>query len=274
MADLIRFENVALGYRRNVVLADLNFAVQEGEFFGIVGANGSGKTTILRAMLGILRPLSGRVAFTPGKARNLFNDEPRIVHVDGNGRLVRDEGEGRMPFGYVPQRGFLDEIFPLTAREIVLMGCYGRLGPWRRPGQRERDLTEKSLAQVGIGGLATQRFRNLSGGQKQRVLIARALVAEAKVLVLDEPTDGMDLEGQHAILDLIVKLREQSGVSLIYVTHRLNELANTAQRLMLLHEGKVRIGRVEEILTAAVLREVYGVEAKVEQIDGKRVIVA
>lgn len=247
MADLIRFENVTLGYRRNVVLADLNFAVQEGEFFGIVGANGSGKTTLLRAMLGVMAPLAGR------------------VHVSQTAEVH---------FGYVPQRGFLDEIFPLTAREIVLMGCYGRLGLWRRPGQREHEQAEKCLAQVGIGALATQRFRNLSGGQKQRVLIARALVAEAKVLVLDEPTDGMDLEGQRAILDLIEDLRERSGVSVIYVTHRLNELANAAQRLMLLHEGKVRIGRVEEILTGPVLREVYGVDAKVEQLDGKRVIIA
>jgi len=247
MKSVIEFERVTLGYRRAVVLADLSFSVQEGEFFGIVGANGSGKTTILRAMLGILAPLKGRISFAGGKAR--------------------------MRFGYVPQRAFIDEMFPLTAQEIVLMGRYGRVPVGRRPAPRDREIAEQQLAHVGIHELAGKRFRTLSGGQKQRTLIARALAAEAKVLLMDEPTDGMDLEGQQAILDLIGRLRAETGVTVVYVTHKLNELANTAQRLLLLHDGRMRVGQADEVLTSLGLREVYGVEAQVVQVAGKRVIV-
>jgi ABC-type Mn2+/Zn2+ transport system ATPase subunit len=242
----IRFNNVTLGYGQRIVLSSLNFAILDGEFFAIIGANGSGKTTILRALLGILKPRQGAVEFR-------------------NGRRLR--------FGYVPQRGILDEIFPLTAREIVVMGCYGRLGVLRRPTNADRTLAGNNLDRVGVAHLADKRFADLSGGQKQRVLIARALMAEAHAMVLDEPTDGMDLEGQHAILELIENLRAETGVTVIYVTHRLNELANSAQRMLLLHEGTVRIGSTEEILRTEVLQEVYGVEVRVAQVNGKRVIV-
>ena len=246
MTELIQFQNVTLGYRHKVVLANLNFTISEGGFFGIVGANGSGKTTILRALLGVLKPMNGRILFRGS--------------------------ETRTQFGYVPQRAFIDEMFPLAAREIVLMGRYGNLGPGRRPSPRDRNVVEQQLAHVGIAMLAGKRFRDLSGGQKQRVLIARALASEARMLVFDEPTDGMDLEGQHEIVELITRLRSESGVTVVYVTHRLNELSNAAQRLMLLHEGRVRIGAVDEILTEAVLQEVYGIAAHVAQVNGKRVI--
>ncbi len=243
---LIQFKNVTLGYGQRTILTGLNFSILDGEFFAIIGANGSGKTTILRALLGIIKPRQGAVEFRDGQ---------------------------RLRFGYVPQRGILDEIFPLTARELVLMGCYGRLGVLRRPSKADRTLADKNLDRVGAVRLAGKRFADLSGGQKQRVLIARALMADAHAMVLDEPTDGMDLEGQHAILELIEKLRSESGVTVIYVTHRLNELANSAQRMLLLHEGRVRIGPTEEILHAEVLREVYGVDARVAHVNGKRVIV-
>jgi ABC-type Mn2+/Zn2+ transport system ATPase subunit len=244
---LIEFQNVTLGYRNHVVLEGLDFAIGEGEFFGIVGANGSGKTTMLRAMLGIISPRKGRIAFAGG--------------------------EERLRFGYVPQRAHIDEMFPFTAREIVLMGRYGLLPPGRRPTDNDRRIAERQLEHVGIGALAGKRFRDMSGGQKQRTLFARALAAEARVLLMDEPTEGMDLEGQQAILELIGRLRAESGVSIVYVTHRLNELADSAQRLLLLHHGQVRVGPVEELLTPAVLRQMYGVEALVEIVAGKRVII-
>jgi len=247
MSTLVEFDHVRLGYRRRVVLESLSFTVQEGEFFGIVGANGSGKTTILRAMLGILEPLSGRVTYSGGSRR--------------------------LRFGYVPQRAVVDEMFPLTAHEIVLMGRYGLLPPGRRPSAADHDAAESQLARVGLEGLSNKRFRDMSGGQKQRTLFARALAAEARVLLMDEPTDGMDLEGQQAILELIEGLRESGSISVVYVTHRLNELANSAQRLLLLHEGQVRVGPADELLSPEVLQALYNVRVRVEHIGGKRVIV-
>ncbi|HEY2774655.1 MAG TPA: metal ABC transporter ATP-binding protein [Candidatus Binatia bacterium] len=244
---LVDFQGVTLGYRRHVVLSDLSFSIVEGEFFGVVGANGSGKTTILRAMLGIIRPHAGRILF--------------------------DGREESMRFGYVPQRAHIDEMFPLTAREIVLMGRYGLLPPGRRPGAEDRRIADRQLEHVGLGGMAEKRFRDMSGGQKQRTLFARALAAEARILLMDEPTEGMDLEGQQAILELIAQLRAEIGVTVVYVTHRLNELADSADRLLLLHEGQVRVGPVDELLTAEVLHEMYGVDAHVARLAGKRVVV-
>jgi len=243
---LIEFDRVSLGYRGRVVLSDLDFAIHENEFFGIVGANGSGKTTILRAMLGSPAPLSGRIRYAGG--------------------------DRRIRFGYVPQRAVVDEMFPLTVHEVVLMGRYGLIGPGRRPSADDSRIARQQLAHVGIGELAEKRFRDLSGGQKQRTLVARALAADARLLLVDEPTDGMDVASQQAMLSLITGLRREMGISVVYVTHRLNELANSAQRLLLLHDGKIRVGDVDELMTPTVLGAVYGARIAVEMVDGKRVV--
>ncbi|MCG3149939.1 MAG: putative ABC transporter ATP-binding protein [Verrucomicrobiae bacterium] len=264
MTELIRFDNVTLGYRRRVVLEDLNFSIRDGEFFGIVGANGSGKTTILRALLGILKPHRGQI----------FGYLPAGEALPEGGRVVLNEMPGALRFGYVPQRGFLDEMYPLTGRDIVLMGRAAVCGPLQWPGVRDRQVVQEALEHVGAGELADRPFRALSGGQKQRVLIARALASESRLLVLDEPTDGMDLEGQRSILDLIFRLRAETGITVVYVTHRLNELTNVVQRLLLLHAGQVRVGTADEVLTSEVLSAVYGVPVRVELIEGRRVILA
>lgn len=265
MNDLIRFDNVTLGYRQRVVARDLNFSIRDGEFFGIVGANGSGKTTILRALLGILRPLRGSVLgwVEPGAQEALPE----------GGWCDLTSTPGAVRFGYVPQRGFLDELYPLTARDIVMMGRYGTLGLLNRPGARDRALVAQSLSEAGIADVADQRFADLSGGQKQRVLIARALASEARVLVLDEPTDGMDLAGQHEIMDFMARLQAATGVTVVYVTHRLNELSQVAQRLMLLHDGIVRIGPAADILTSETLSMVYGLPVRVERLQRKRMVI-
>lgn len=264
MNDLIRFENVTLGYGQRVVLRNLCFTIRSGEFFGIVGANGSGKTTILRALLGLLRPLQGSVRIWLLPAQH-----PALPE---GGWCNLSERPGALRFGYVPQRGFLDEMYPLTAFEVAMMGRYGALGPLRRPAKRDRELVKQALARVGLEQLAAHRFADLSGGQKQRLLIARALASGARVLALDEPTDGMDLEGRRGILDLICRLRTELGETVIYVTHHLNELANTAQRLLLLRDGLAQVGLPEEVLTRTVLEQIYGVPVRVEQWDNQRVV--
>jgi ABC-type Mn2+/Zn2+ transport system ATPase subunit len=254
---LIELEGVTLGYGRRKVLSSLSFSIRQGEFFGIVGANGSGKTTLLRAILGILPPLQGRILFHALQQKDHpTNSQPAATR-----------------FGYVPQRELIDDIFPLTALEITLMGRYGALGPLQRPSSRDRSAAAQRLDQVGLGDLAHKQFRELSGGQKQRVLIARALTAEAQVLAFDEPTNGMDLEGEQAILDLIRRLQQESRLTVLFVSHMLNLIANSADRLLLLHEGRVRLGDVDEILSAEVLQELYGVAVVVQRVGSKRVIV-
>lgn len=242
--DLVRFDNVIISDRRRAVLSNLSFAIREGEFFGIVGGGRSGKTTLVRAMLGIVKPASGEI----------------IVHVRAGeaGPMLPDGGyvnpsdtPGALRFGYVPQRDSIDEVFPLTVREIVLMGRHAALGLLQKPTTHGRDLAEKKLALLGLSDLAGKRYRTLSSDQKQRVLIARALATELRVMVLDEPADGVSQENRRAIMELLARMHAENSVTVIYATRRSYELSGTAERLMLLQAGTARIGSAAEILEIA-----------------------
>jgi ABC-type Mn2+/Zn2+ transport system ATPase subunit len=245
MSALVTFDRATLGYGRKTVLTDLSFDIPEGDFLGLVGPNGSGKTTILRAILDTLEPMSGTVRITPG---------------------VR--------FGYVPQRDHVDYNFPLKVIDVVMMGRYDRIGLGRRPGLRDRKLAQAALEHVGIPHLANQQLVALSGGQRQRTLIARALVGEPNVLVLDEPTNGMDLVSTTQILGLVRKLHEQTNLTVLMVSHALNEVANYVERIALTLEGSFRIGTVDEIMNERTLSSMYGIPVEVTNDHGHRVVVA
>jgi len=242
---LVTFDHATLGYGRRVVLKDLTFTIHEGDFLGLVGPNGSGKTTVLRALLGTHPPLSGTV--------------------------TRAEG---LRFGYVPQRDQVDYDYPLTALDVVLMGRYDRIGLGRRPSAQDRARAMTALEQVGIPELAAQHLRNLSGGQRQRTLIARALVGEPNVLVLDEPTNGMDLVSTTQILGLVRDLHERSGITILMVSHALNEVANYVERIALVMNEAFRIGTVADIMNETVLSEMYGIPVEVSAFEGHRVVIA
>jgi ABC-type Mn2+/Zn2+ transport system ATPase subunit len=245
MSALVSFDRVALGYGRRTILSDLSFAVAEGDFLGLVGPNGAGKTTVLRAILGTLRPQAGTLVRSPA-----------------------------LRFGYVPQRDQVDYNFPLKVLDVVLMGRYDRIGLGRRPGSADRALAMAALEHVGIAELAERQLKDLSGGQKQRTLIARALVGEPNVLVLDEPTNGMDLVSTTQILGLVRELHERDGLTVIMVSHALNEVANYVERIALVVGGGFRIGSVDEIMTVPVLSEMYGIPVEVDSFNGHRIVLA
>ena len=245
MAALVTFDRASLGYARRAVLTDLSFEIPEGDFLGLVGPNGAGKTTILRAILGTLDPLDGTVTRDPG-----------------------------LRFGYVPQRDQVDYGFPLKVVDVVMMGRYDRIGLGRRPSAKDRQLACAALDHVGILDLADQPLNALSGGQKQRTLIARALVGEPNMLVLDEPTNGMDLVATTQILGLVRELHERDGLTVLMVSHALNEVANYVERIALVLEGKFRIGPVDEIMTEQMLSEMYGVPVEVDSFNGHRIVLA
>ncbi|MEO5568116.1 MAG: metal ABC transporter ATP-binding protein [Gemmatimonadaceae bacterium] len=245
MTALISFDNATLGYGRRVVLSDLTFAIEAGDFLGLVGPNGAGKTTILRAVLGTLRPLSGRVAI-----------------------------DSTMRIGYVPQRDSVDYNFPLKVIDVVMMGRYDRIGLFKRPSRDDRTRACAALDHVGILDLADNRLTALSGGQKQRALIARALVGEPSVLILDEPTNGMDLVSTTQILGLVRELHDRDRLTVIMVSHALNEVANYVKRIALVLEGAFRVGSVDDIMNEAVLSAMYGIPVDVEQFNGHRIVVA
>jgi manganese/zinc/iron transport system ATP- binding protein len=245
MASLVTFNRATLGYGRRAVLTDISFDIPEGDFLGLVGPNGAGKTTILRALLGSLEPLAGTVTRSPA-----------------------------LRFGYVPQRDQVDYNFPLKVIDVVMMGRYDRIGLGRRPTATDRTLAHEALEHVGIDRLAHHPLADLSGGQKQRTLIARALVGEPNVLVLDEPTNGMDLVATTQILGLVRELHDRDGLTVLMVSHALNEVANYVERIALVMEGGFRIGTTDEIMTEQALSEMYGIPVEVDSFDGHRIVVA
>ena len=242
---LVHFDHATLGYGRRVVLSDLSFDIPQGDFLGLVGPNGAGKTTILRAILGTLRPIAGTVRIAPD-----------------------------LRFGYVPQRDSVDYGFPLKVVDVVMMGRYDRIGVGRRPTARDRERARDALSHVGIVHLADQQLGALSGGQKQRTLIARALVGEPNILVLDEPTNGMDLVSTTQILSLVRELHERDHLTVLMVSHALNEVANYVDRIALVLEGGFRIGTVDEIMNEQTLSGMYGIPVEVDRFNGHRIVVA
>lgn len=243
--NLLRLQGVAVGHHRRPLLPPMDLAIQRGMFLGIVGPNGSGKTTLVRTLLGLLPPIAGRIA-----------------------------SDGTPPrFGYVPQRDGVDLSFPLTAHEIVMMGCYGRLSPGRRPREAERRAAQQALREVGAEALADRLFHALSGGQRQRVLIARALAGAPDILVLDEPTNGMDLPSERAMLELVASFCARD-IAVVMVSHQLGAVADYATDLCLLPgEGRpAEVGPRAELLTDERLSRIYGQAVAVASVAGHAAI--
>jgi ABC-type Mn2+/Zn2+ transport system ATPase subunit len=242
----IRFDQVTLGYGRRTVLRDVALDVPAGDFLGIVGPNGAGKTTLLKALLGTLAPLGGSIR-------------------------IPEQG---VVFGYVPQREAVDETFPLTVHEMILMGRFARIGLLHRPRAGDHERVVESAKHVGIVDLLDRRYRTLSGGQKQRTLIARALAAEPTILVLDEPTNGMDLPAEHAIMELVRRLHVEDGLTVVMVSHLLNVVASYVARLAIVGDGRLEVGPVATMLTTERLTALYGLAVRVHRLDGSAVVLA
>ncbi len=249
MRPIVQFRNVTLGYGRTAVVSGVSFDIYAGEFFGLVGPNGAGKTTILRAILGALKPLAGEVT-------------------------IQSAHQQPLCFGYVPQRDTIVDILPYTVDEVVMMGRYRRIGLLRRPRPGDREITQESLAHTEIADLRKSYFGDLSGGQKQRVLIARALAMQPDVLILDEPTNGMDLSSRAAILSLINTLHRVNKLTVVMVSHLLDDVANHVQRLALVERDFFQVDSVNNILTGENLSTLYQRPVMVEHIHGSTIILA
>jgi ABC-type Mn2+/Zn2+ transport system ATPase subunit len=247
MEPLITFTNATLGYGSKVVLSGISFTILPGEYLGIVGPNGAGKTTIIRTILGSIPPIAGEVK-------------------------VHSASGGDLRIGYVPQRDTIDYVLPYTVREVVMMGRYRQIGLLRRPGAEDREVVKKSLAHAAVDGLADRPFRDLSGGQKQRVLIARALATQPEMLILDEPTNGMDLPSRISVLDLINELHQERRLTVIMISHLLDDMANHVKRIALVEPNFFQIGHVDEVLTAKNLSTLYQVPVEVHQMHGNKII--
>lgn len=232
-AELLKAENLTVGYGRRPVLHGISFTIERGDFLGVMGPNGSGKTTLLKTFLGLLKPLSGSI------------------------EKISTEG-GHLLFGYVPQRESLDFHFPLTALEVALMGRFGRIGMFRRPQDEDIAYAVDCLRQTRMDSFSDKPYRDLSGGQKQRVLISRALAAESEILLLDEPTNGMDMVSERAIMELLSELQRDKHATIVFVTHLLSTIERYAHRVALITtDGQLLIGEKSQIMTPEVMTKAY-----------------
>ena len=242
--ELIRLIDVDAGYDHEVVLHDVNVHVHEDQFTGIVGPSGSGKTTLLRLLLGIVKPMAGSIHKRP---------DLRIA--------------------YVPQLETVNWDFPITVLECVLMsGSRSRFltAPWA--DKAEKAQAHAVLERLGIDQLADRQIRNLSGGQQQRMFLARALYRQPQLLLLDEPTSGVDVSTRHDVLHLLADLHED-GVAIVLTTHDLNGMAAHLPHLVCVNHRVIADGTPEEVIRPAVLEQTFGARMEVLEHLGMRVVV-
>jgi manganese/zinc/iron transport system ATP- binding protein len=230
----IEVNDLTVAYRDKPVLWDVDVEVPAGVLMAIVGPNGAGKSTLIKAALGLVPAAAGQV----------------LVHGEPVAR-------SRRSIAYVPQRGSVDWDFPTTVLDVVMMGSYGGLGWFRRPGAREREAATAALAQVGMEAYADRQISQLSGGQQQRVFLARALVQDARVYLMDEPFQGVDAKTERAIVEVLRELRS-AGRTVVVVHHDLETVPEYFEWVLLLNVKRIACGPVAEVFNEENLRAAYG----------------
>lgn len=237
---VIELDGVDVSIDGHKVLKDITFHLNEGMFLGVIGPNGAGKTTMLRVILGLVEPDHGYVrvmGMTPGELRR------ELHHI-----------------GYVPQQVLFDHLFPASVFDVVLMGRTCCIGTFRFPRKADREAVDRSIEMVGLKGLEGRPIGELSGGQQKRAFLARALCLETKILLLDEPTAGLDMQAQEMFMDLLVRLKKEMGLSLMFVSHDVNVLARYADEIVCINRTMHLHGRPEEVLGSERLKDAYRCE--------------
>jgi manganese/zinc/iron transport system ATP- binding protein len=230
----ILIENLRVSYNSTPVLIGIDLHIDSGLLVGILGPNGAGKSTLFKAIMGLV-PI----------------DRGRIL-VDGD-----SIDNKRSSIAYVPQKESIDWDYPITVEEVALIGRYPHLGLIRRPGKADMRIVQKGLQAVGIEHLAKRQIGQLSGGQQQRVFLARALVQEADILLLDEPFVGVDAATEETVLSLVKKLKEE-GRTIVIVSHDLGKASENFDRLALINQRLVAYGPVGEVFVPELLNQAYG----------------
>lgn len=239
--DLISCKSLSIGYGKNCIASAIDLTITSVSLWGLIGSNGSGKTTLIRTLLGMVKPLKGS------------------IH--------RKEG---LRVGYVKQRDTLNVTYPFTVYEMVLMGRYGQFPLLRKPSTKDLSLVDAALQQTGILSLKQVPVRELSGGQRQRVLIARALVSEPDLLILDEPTNDMDLSGEEAVLELIRQIQRQTKTAVLLISHLLPVVLRVAEHLLFFQNHSVLNLSKQEFIAQNHLTQLYQLPIRVIEYPGER----
>lgn len=206
---LLSFENISIGYDNNPIVEKLNFEVEQGDYLTVLGENGAGKSTLLKTMLGLMKPLSGKIVF--------------------------DKKVKKTEIGYLPQQTVVQKDFPASVWEIVISGCLSKTGLRPFYSKQEKEIAEANIKKLGLEDLKKRCYRELSGGQQQRVLLARALCASNKLLVLDEPVTGLDPKVTVQLYEIIASLNKE-GITIIMISHDLQALQYANKVLHIGHQ--------------------------------------
>ena len=236
---VLRLEGVSVGYGDVMALEDVSFTARRGDQIAIIGPNGAGKSTLLKALLGMLPVSRGTV-----------------------------QVESSKPLGYVPQHEGVNLQFPVTVRDVVMMGRHRQIGWLRQPGKRDGLAVDEALARVGLSALGKRQIGELSGGQRRRVFIARALAQEADILLLDEPMNGVDVDGQAALMEVLDALNAD-GLTILMTTHDLDLAFRRFGKVMALKRRLVAFGAPDVVYTSDVLSQMYD-RVLASSGDGKR----
>lgn len=233
-SPILDVHDVNVAYHHKPVLWDIDLTIEEPHLVGIIGPNGAGKSTLLKAILGLVPLASGH------------------VHLFGS-----PASQNRLRIGYVPQRGSVDWDFPVNVLDVVLMGTYGRLGWFRRPGRKEKQWAMSCLERVGLENLAHRQIGQLSGGQQQRTFLARALAQKADIYFMDEPLAGVDAATEKTIFALLKELRENDK-TVVVVHHDLRTVPDYFDHVILLNVHLIAAGPTEKVFTDSNLQKTYG----------------
>lgn len=236
----VELKSVWVFLQGNTILEDISFSIKEGRFVGIIGPNGAGKTTCLKVILGLLKPDRGDVKVF-GLPPEKFRKSPQAI-------------------GYIPQKTHFDSHFPLSVYDAVLMGRIHRIGLLKFPGQRDREMVLQNLIRVGLDGYLQRQIGELSGGELQRALIARALCNEPRLMILDEPTTGVDIAYQERFYQLLHDLKKELKLTIMVVSHDLGLLSNYSDELICINRSMHLHGSPSEVLSNRLLGQVYRCE--------------
>jgi zinc/manganese transport system ATP-binding protein len=248
---VLQVENVGMSFSGRPILNDVSFEIRRGEFTGLIGSNGVGKTTLLRIILGLQRPSSGHVL------------------VDGGPLSHRSRS-----IGYVPQKVVLDPDVPIRARDLVALGLDGQRYGFGRRSRQQHELVEQLLRDVDAEPFADQRVGSLSGGEQQRILIAHALISRPKLLLLDEPLANLDPRSVQEVVALLHRVTTDYEVAILLSAHEMNALLPVMDRIVYVTKGRAASGTTDEVVRSDVLSELYGHHVDVLKLHGRVLVVA
>jgi len=248
---VVQFENASVAYGRRTIWSGANLQLKAGEFVGVIGPNGTGKTTLLRALLGQVRLSSGQITV-----------------------LGKPPGRGNPLIGYVPQRRTLGSDLALRAYDLVLLGLVGHKWGFGPASTAEKTAVLEAMEAVGAAEYADQPVGLLSGGEQQRLLIAQSLLTSPKLLLLDEPLASLDIKSQHEIVHLVEDIRRERGITIMLVAHDLNSMLEMLDGIVFIFRGQLVAGSLDDVVRTDVLSELYDTPVHVHVTDdGHRFVV-